>query len=91
MLSNGFVVLIGMGTVFLGLIGLVLFCELMSFAVRKLEGTDVEKKESKKDEKADRTGEQSQKNQDDVVMLLTVVMAEELGVAPSEISVKLVG
>ena len=34
-MSNGFVVLMGMGTVFIGLICIVLLCYLMSLIVRK--------------------------------------------------------
>lgn len=38
-MSNGFVILMGLGTVFFGLICIIIVCSLMSFLVRKFEKT----------------------------------------------------
>lgn len=40
--SNLFVILLGMGTVFVGLICIVFLCKLMSFLVGRMESDDVQ-------------------------------------------------
>lgn len=81
MVSNAFVVLMGIGTVFVGLVCLVIFCELMSFFIQRIE------KQGEPTVKTVQPSNEDKEEKEKITLLLTAVMAEELGVALTEIKV----
>ncbi len=82
-LSNGFVVIMGMGTVFIGLIAIVLICNIMSIVIRAFV---------KKDKKTAAPAvvnapEMSAAEKSAVVAGICACIAEELGTDCSNIKV----
>ena len=82
-LSNGFVCLMGMGTVFIGLIAIVLICNIMSIVIRGFV------KEDKKTTApaAANAPEMSSAEKSAVVAGICACIAEELGTDCSNIKV----
>ena len=83
-LSNGFVVLMGMGTVFIGLICIVLICNLMSLVIRAFTKND---KKVAATPAAASTPEMSAAEKSAVVAGICACIAEELGTDCSNIRV----
>lgn len=73
-LSNGFVCLMGMGTVFIGLICIIILCALMSAVIRSSE----KKKASEEtDEKI--AAPTPIQNRQEIIAAVSAALAEELG------------
>ena len=82
-LSNGFVCLMGMGTVFIGLIAIVLICNIMSIVIRGF----VKKDKKTAAPAAVNTPEMSAAEKSAVVAGICACIAEELGTDCSNIKV----
>lgn len=83
-LSNGFVCIMGMGTVFIGLICIVLICNLMSLVIRVFTKND---KKAAVAPAAASTPELSPAEKSAVVAGVCACIAEELGTDCSNIKV----
>lgn len=83
-MSNGFICLMGIGTVFFGLICIILLCMLMSAACRKFS-----KPEEKKQEiAAPKTVQNAAiENKQEIIAGVCAVIAEELGTDVKNIKV----
>ena len=84
-LSNGFVVLMGMGTVFIGLVSIVLICNLMSIVIRSFVKED--KKTAAPSPALANAPEMSAAEKSAVVAGICACIAEELGTDCSNIKV----
>ncbi len=83
-MSNGFVVALGLGIVFLGLICIIIVCSIMSAVVRCFE------KGKKQEPKASvQTVSNTQiADRDKVVVAISAAIAEELGESTGAIRIK---
>lgn len=81
-MSNGFVVLMGIGIVFLGLVCIIVLCTVMSAVVRKLT-----KKPAPAAAPAAAAVTTEIPNRREIVAAISAAVAEELGVAVSGIKV----
>ena len=85
-LSNGFVCLMGIGTVFIGLIVIVLICNIMSIFIRTFVKDD--KKIETKISSSSNTPELNSEEKSAIVAGVCACIAEELGTDCSNIKVK---
>lgn len=82
-MSNGFVVAMGMGTVFFGLIILILLCMLMSFICQKL----IKETPAPAAAVSKTSVDSDIQNRGEVIAAVSAVIAEELGTDVSAIKV----
>ena len=85
-LSNVFVVLMGMGTVFVGLICLVILCLLTSFIIRKFVAQPED--EAEVQTKAPAVSESPIANRQEFIAAVSAAIAEELGTSVNAIRIK---
>ncbi len=85
-LSNVFVVLMGMGTVFVGLICLVILCLLTSFIIRKFVAQPED--EAEVQTKATAVSESPIANRQEFIAAVSAAIAEELGTSVNAIRIK---
>ena len=86
-LSNTFVVLMGIGTVFFGLVCIILLCYIMSFFVQKLSKPEVAITSTPTAAPAPTPAKATIANRQEFIAAVSAVIAEELGTDVSAIRI----
>lgn len=82
-LSNGFVMAMGMGTTFIGLIAIIFICKIMSFFCVKL----IKPEQPQASAPAVSNAPEAIPNKQEMIAAVSAVIAEELGTSASNIRI----
>ena len=79
-MSNGFVVLMGLATVFIGIICIIVVCMIMSALVRTFDKTKADSKSGTTSEAANAVSANSSiADRNNIVVAISAAIAEEIG------------